>query len=159
MIRNSLLVLTLSCALTGCVVQQTVELTPLEIQNLQTRSFESGYDVVFASVISVLQDLGYVVNSADRGTGFIAAESPARGGSKFVLFEGFVATTSQTAATAFIEKIGDEARVRLNFVERSSSSTEYGQSGRHDRPILDAGVYANAFERVANAIFFRENSS
>ena len=33
--------------------------------------------VVFASTMSVLQDLGYIVNSADLDAGLITTESPA----------------------------------------------------------------------------------
>jgi hypothetical protein len=37
------------------------------------------------------------------------------------------------------------------------TSSGYGRSNRNDKPILDAAVYQNAFERLENAIFVRRN--
>jgi uncharacterized lipoprotein len=140
--------------LSGCVSPVGPTLTPLEIQSLQTREYEHKKDVVFPSVISVFQDLGYTIKSADKATGFITAESAAKSdfASKFWLG---VSNVSQTSATAFIEEIGKITKVRLNFVTSSKKSSAYGQTDRDDTPILDAETYINAFERVESAIFLR----
>ncbi|MBC6428217.1 MAG: hypothetical protein GDA55_03165 [Cellvibrionales bacterium] len=131
-------------------------MTPLQIQTLQTRQYENDKDVVFASVVSVFQDLGYSIKGADKDTGFISAESATTGGAADFLDLLFdQAQSSQTFATAFVERIGDKTSVRLNFVTRHESSSEYGQNRRHDSPILDAETYQNAFERIENAIFVR----
>ncbi len=140
--------------LTGCVGQQKPQMTPLEIQSIQTREFESSKKIVFASVISVFQDLGYIIKSADKDTGFINAESPTRRGTSWQAYAG-ISVMEQTVATAFVEEIGDRMRVRLNFVTTTQSSSAQGQSGREDSAILDATVYTNAFERIENAIFIR----
>ena len=73
------------------------------------------------------------------------------------VLESMSATQSveQTAATAFLEEIGDRTRVRLNFVTTRQSSSARGQSSRRDTPILDVKIYTNAFERIENAIFIR----
>lgn len=140
--------------LTGCATTSAPMLTPLEIQNLQTREYEHGKDVVFPSVLSVFQDLGYTVKSADKDTGLITAESAAKSDAASKFWLG-ISNISQTSATAFIEKIGKITKVRLNFVTSSKKSHGYGQSDRQDTPILNAEVYKNAFERVENAIFVR----
>lgn len=140
--------------LTGCATTSAPMLTPLEIQNLQTREYEHGKDVVFPSVLSVFQDLGYTVKSADKDTGLITAESAAKSDAASKFWLG-ISNVSQTSATAFIEKIGKITKVRLNFVTSSKKSYGYGQSDRQDTPILNAEVYKNAFERVENAIFVR----
>lgn len=154
--------------LAGCVVQQQKPpMTPLEIQSIQTREFESPKKIVFASVVSVFQDLGYTIKNADLNTGFINAESAAQDtASDAEIFIGVIsvlggepATTTQrveqTVATAFIEEIGNRARVRLNFVTTRQSSSAQGQNSRRDTPILDVKIYTNAFERIENAIFIR----
>jgi hypothetical protein len=140
-------------SLAACTVTPRITLTPLEIQNIQTREFENSKEIVFPSVMSVFQDLGYTVKSADINTGFISAESAAKSNSSSRLLG--MSTVLQTAATAFIEKIGKITRVRLNFVTTSKRSYEYGQTDREDTPILDANIYQNAFERIENAIFVR----
>ena len=140
-------------------------LTPLEIQSLQTREFKHDKAVVFASTMSVFQDLGYIVNSADLDTGLITTESPATGGhaafpARLTILPELtvwsdVTSVMQTKATAFIEQIGNRSRVRLNFVITRQDSSVHGQTSRRDTPILDATVYQNAFERIENAIFVR----
>lgn len=140
--------------LTGCVAPPGPTLTPMEIQSIQTRDYEHDLNIVFPSVMSVFQDLGYSVKNANKGTGLISAESTAKSdfASKFWLG---VTKVSQTSATAFIEEIGNITRVRLSFVVSDRSSTWYGQTDQDDVQILDVEVYRNAFERVENAIFVR----
>ena len=141
------------CILAGCVAKPA-PLTPLEIQSMQTREFEQDKSIVFASIMSVFQDLGYTIKSADKDTGFITAESASKsdGSSKF--WHG-VSKVSQTKGTAFIETIGKITRARLNFVSAIDVSYYRGQTDRNDTPILNAQMYQNAFERIENAIFVR----
>ena len=68
-----------ACALVAGCVAMPPPPTPLQIQSVQTREYEEGKQVVFASVMSVFQDLGYIVNSADLATGFITTEGLATG--------------------------------------------------------------------------------
>ena len=64
--------------ITGCeTTKPKVNLTPLDIQSMQSRNYEHSKDLVFPSVMSVFQDLGYSINSADINTGLITAESVA----------------------------------------------------------------------------------
>ncbi len=140
--------------LTGCVPPSPT-LTPLQIQSLQTREYGRDKAIVFASVMSVFQDLGYIVNSADLDTGLITTESPATSNNNMLTVLAGVTSVEQTRATAFIEQIGGRSRVRLNFVASRRDSGIYGQTDRQDTTILDAAVYQNAFERIENAIFVR----
>lgn len=146
----SLFILLIGCATTGPVM------SPLEIQSLQSREYENSKMVVFTSVVSVFQDLGYTIKSADKETGFIMAESAASSDTASKILLG-VSNVSQTSATAFIEQIGRHTRVRLNFVTSSKKSSSYGQTDREDTPILDARIYRNAFERIESAIFVRSD--
>ncbi len=152
---NVFLVLAL---LTGCASTQKVQMTPMEIQSLQTRDFESTKKITFASVVSVLQDLGYSVNNADLETGIINAESTAQSDAamKFWLGQSHV---TQTKVTAFVEEIGKTTKVRLNFVSTKQVSYSYGQTDRDDTPLLDAKIYQNAFEKIENAVFVRSSSN
>lgn len=129
-------------------------MTPLEIQSLQTREYEATKDVVFPSVISVFQDLGYTIENADLNTGLIKAVSATQNNAWLTALTGATKNT-QTASTAFIETIGDVVKVRLNFVTKTRSSSMYGAQDQRDVPILDAQAYQNAFERIENAIFVR----
>ena len=150
-------ILLTSFLLSGCVTTPKITLTPLEIQALQTRSYEQNKEIVFPSVMSVFQDLGYTVNSADKDTGLITAESATASDAASRIWLG-ITEVSQTKATAFIEQIGSNSSIRLNFVATSKKSTAYGRTDRQDTPILDAAVYQNAFERIETAIFMRSSN-
>jgi hypothetical protein len=150
------LTLALALIVSGCAASKAPELTPLQIQALQTRDYSAQKSVVFPSVISVFQDLGYTIKNADKETGIIMAESAAKSDSTSRFFG--VSSVSQTAATAFVEEIGKTTKVRLNFVTSVNKSYGYGQTDREDTPILEAATYQNAFERIENAIFVRKSS-
>lgn len=139
--------------LAGCATTTKQMITPLEIQGLQSREYNETKEVVFRSIVSVLQDLGYAIKNADIQTGLISAESAARSDSISRLFG--VSTITQTMVTAFVEEIGTKTKARLSFVESVNMSSTYGQTDRRDTPILDARLYENAFGKIDNAIFIR----
>jgi hypothetical protein len=154
-IALAILTLTLAASLVGCAAAPTAPaMTPLEIQAMQTRDYEDGAEVVFRSVVSVFQDLGYTIRSADQVTGFIQADGNADRNEALRFWIGSTRTT-QTSATAFVERIGSMTRIRINFVTSVEESSVYGASDREEQPILEAQIYQNAFERVENAIFVR----
>lgn len=148
--------------LCGCVTTEPViKKTSLQIQAIQAKSFEADKTVTFRSVLSVLQDLGYVVGSASMETGFITAESPTiqdRSGSAMAAaFFAGVRTEGKTAVTASIEEFGkDTTRVRLNFVDKKQRSGAYGQRAADELPVEDPIIYNNAFEKISEAIFIRK---
>lgn len=156
-IRNVIFAVLATAFLFGCMATPKPTMTPLEIQSLQSREYEATKEVVFPSVISVFQDIGYTISNADIQTGLISAESSSKSdfASKFWLG---ITQVTQTKATAFVEQIGDKTRARLNFVEVNQSSSLYGQTDRQDTPLLDARLYQNAFEKIENAIFIRRQN-
>ena len=147
MVRSGSIFLAIVCVVAGCAT--TVQMTPMEIQEMQTRDFEGEKKIVFNSVISVFQDLGYVINQAEVDTGIITAEGTTQTDYGLILFG--VNKNEQAVASAFVEEFGQETRVRLNFVIR----TRTGLAVRDDRAVLDHEVYQNAFERIEQAVFVR----
>ncbi len=144
----------------GCAMNDTSQnKTSLEIQSYQSRSFEVDKKTAFNSAMSVFQDLGYIVNSANLDTGFITAESPTKGAKGSEAFFSFLAgmrVEGRTAVTAFVEEISPKsAKIRLNFVERKKSSGDYGQQANRDNPIQDPKIYQSAFDKISDAIFIR----
>lgn len=140
--------------LAGCATTQKPTMTPLEIQSMQTREYPEGINVVFPSVISVFQDLGYTIKSADRDTGIITAQSASKSDKASKFWLG-ITKVSHNDATAFVERIKNKTSVRLSFVMSNKKSSWYGQTDQDDQQILDGAVYNNAFEKIANAIFVR----
>ena len=143
--------------LTGCMMEPEVKLTPLEIQSMQTRTYNHKMDVVFPSVMSVLQDIGYSINTADIQTGLITGESAAESDKASKFWLG-ISNVSQTKANVFIEELNSETSVRINFVTTNKKSFGYGQTDREDAQVLSPEPYQNAFEKIENAIFVRSGS-
>ncbi len=144
----------------GCAMNEAPQnKTSLEIQAYQSRSFEVDKKTAFNSAMSVFQDLGYIVNSANLDTGFITAESPtkgARGSDAFLSFLAGIRVEGRTAVTAFVEELSPKsAKIRLNFVERKKASGDYGQQSNRDDPIQDPKIYQSAFDKISDAIFIR----
>ena len=133
-------------------------MTPLEIQSIQTRDYEFAKEIVFRSVVSVFQDLGYSITNADLNSGLISAESASKDTTDVLTAFGGFTKVSQTKATAFVEKIGSTTKVRLNLVETQILSGAYGQSNRNDKAMLETALYQSAFEKIENAIFIRSSN-
>ncbi|MGS1015126.1 hypothetical protein ACVCL0_03835 [Rhodanobacter sp. UC4450_H17] len=146
-------------AMTGCATSPKPTPTSLQIQSFQTKEFETTKTIVFGSVLSVFQDLGYIVQSADKDTGFITAASPTSNKTGFWQAMVGVASSGQTKATAFVEEIRPGyVRVRLNFVNTRNNSSAYGQTQAEDTPILDPKPYQVAFEKIDDAVFVRKGA-
>ena len=149
------LILCCLVALASCATAKVAP-TSLQLQTFQSKEFEVTKTVAFGSVLSVFQDLGYIVSSADKDTGFITASSPAGNKTNFWEAMGGITSSGQTKATAFVEEIRPGfTNVRLNFVDTKKTSSMYGQNSENDRPILEPRVYQSAFGKIEDAIFIR----
>ena len=153
-LASALIVLTFA----GCAVTPPPkEKTSLEIQAIQAKTFEADKKVAFNSVLSVLQDLGYIVASASMETGFITAESAVKNDTGFLDAMAKVRRESRVAVTASVEEMkANSSKVRLNFVNRQKRSAVNGQQANDDTPLQDPKVYDNAFEKISEAIFIRK---
>lgn len=129
-------------------------MTPMELQALQSKEFETSKDNLFVAVMTVVQDLGYQVQSADLNTGFITAISAAERKTNF--FEALSGSQSSmtTKMTAFVQRMPNAmSRVRLNFLLTKNTSSSYGQSTQQDQPVLDPVVYRSAWDKIDEALF------
>lgn len=139
----------------AALAKKQPELSPLAIQQMQTRDFEFDKSIVFSSVMTVLQDSGYRIGSADKETGLITGTASTSGKTTWMPFVGFGRSKKTPVVSAFIEEIGPKfTKVRLNFVMTKASSNGFG-SNQDEEPILDQSVYQQAFEKVDQAIFVR----
>jgi hypothetical protein len=155
-IVRAVIVASFPFALAGCATAPKATPTSLQLQSFQAKEFETSKVIAFGSVLSVFQDLGYIVASADRETGFITASSPTGNKSNFWEAIAGMSSSVQTRATAFVEEIRPGfTTIRLNFVEGRHQSTVYGQTTDNDKPILAPKVYEAAFEKIGEAIFIR----
>lgn len=138
--------------LSGCVTQPTSNKSALELQAIQVREFETSEKLAFTSVLSVFQDLGFIISTASIETGLITAKSPSQ--RSFEAFRG--AVSSDEKANAFVESAGKgRVKIRLSFVK----STRHFTLGEQDSPITDPLPYQNAFSKIQQSIFVRSNTN
>ena len=132
------------------------QLTAMEVQALQSHEYETTKEVLFASVVSVFQDLGYQLANADMPSGFITASSPMKNKTSFWDAMAKQQASGNTKVTAFVEQMpGGTARVRLNFVNSKTTSGMWGGSNGEDKPILDPETYKVAWDKIDEAVFVR----
>ena len=132
------------------------EMTSLELQALQSHEYETTKEILFASVVSVFQDLGYQLSNADLPSGFITASSPMKNKTSIWDALGSSKGSGNTKVTAFVEQmLGGRARVRLNFVNSKTTSGMWGGSSAEDKPIFDPITYKVAWDKIDEAVFTR----
>jgi hypothetical protein len=155
MMKNTLwFVLVISVIVSGCETMPEQTKSPLELHAIQSKEFEIGKKIAFAATLSVFQDLGYIVSSANLDTGLITAKSPTK--QNFVPFVGQRMTDIK--ATAFVEEIvQNRTKVRLNYVNSSQTSSGYGMKGEREFPIETPEMYQDTFTKIQQAIFIRKN--
>jgi hypothetical protein len=150
--------------LCGCITVGTPR-QPVPLQNpvIQTHEFDAEKTVTMNSVMSVLQDLGYILNTADKEVGLITASSPARRPGKFLspslIINGEpVVSTTQAHATAVIEETRPGVTsVRLNFVVSAHTEGQNVSTTRDDQ-VLDAETYRTVFDKIEEAISVRTSA-
>ena len=135
----------------SCATNYRSSKTSLELQSIQAKEFEANKDVTFAATMSVFQDLGYSISSAEINTGLISAKSPTN-------HSNWNNDDTYTEATAFIEYFPTKkvTKVRLNFLSVRSFFAPFTTTrSRTDDVIDDLMIYQNAFSKIQEGIFIR----
>lgn len=139
------------CVLGGC--DNTPKMTSLQLKSLQEREFESNKKTVFASTVSVLQDLGYLVKTVDYKGGLITAESPLETSRNYLTLNK---SHKRTGVSAFVDEFPKKTTVRLNFVTNDVSEHWFSRDTTEETVILDPSVYNEIFDKIGESIFLRE---
>ncbi len=156
--KKTLLALTIALAIpVNSAIAKEPKMSALQIQQMQTKDVEVNKGIAFSSVMTVLQDSGYRIGSADKDTGLITGVASTNTKTTWLPFVGFGKSKKTPVVSAFIEEIGPEfTKIRLNFVMTKVSANGFG-GGEDETPILDPQVYQDAFEKIDQAIFVRQS--
>ena len=159
--------LLLAIATSGCAIGRRLPepfpFTQLEIRAIQTRTY-AGRDAgtVLRTLLSVLQDDGYLVHYGDLDLGLLDASKAVAGvdGGEFGLlfparvFAEIVGASPGVAtvdATANVTEFGDRVRVRVNFQRRLVD--RWGAV--IVRPVTDAKSYQEFFAKLDKGLFLQ----
>ena len=154
--KGAIYALALIAILEGpAAIAKKPQLLGLELQQIQSRDYDASKNTSFAAVMTVLQDSGFRITSADKDTGLISGVGTSQRHLTWMPFVGFGSSKKNPVMTAFIEERGKGSRVRLNFVMAKVKGNAYGNWSDEDA-INDPQVYKDAFEKVEKEIFIRE---
>jgi len=130
-------------------------LSGLALQQIQSRDFETTASVAFPAVMTILQDAGYRIQSADKDTGLITGTASIASHMIWAPFAGFRSKKQVPIVSVFIEQRGPNlTRIRFNFVMSTGKSNK---AFTDEKPIEDPAIYQDAFERVEKEIFVRQS--
>lgn len=161
----------------GCAVQQPPKLNALQIQAMQTREFNAPKKKAFNGVMTVLQNDGYTIGSANMDTGYISAKSATQS-KPFVNKLGHMSTGEKVAASmlsfmsehsvdsdnhpihvhytvnvsAFVTQLAkNKVKIRLGFVQNKSVSG--GDTDNTSTQIVDPKLYQKTFNEIRQQLF------
>lgn len=150
-------VFTLLCcvALLSSCATQMITKSPTEVKIMTTKQFESDQDLVFKSIISLLQSESYMVDRADKETGLINASK--RIENKNAAMQRFWVGTSKDANTSkamfYVEAINEEvSEVKITLYEgaETSSNGYWGSVNKQNKEqmIYEPKVYQEWFQSL-----------
>ena len=142
--------------LIGCAAPPKVLQSQMEIQAYQSKEFEATKRQVFDATLSVLQDTGFIIESADYDSGFLTGKG--QNDSRFNLWWG--TRNKSVAMTAFVEqRTSLISRVRVNIIETDQRKSVWNpaQDVIDQEGVRDPKVYQKLFEKIDQAIFIKKN--
>ena len=123
--KKLILFMCIALMFSSCATQMVTK-SPAEVKMMTTKQFESDQELVFKSVISLLQSESYIVDRADKETGLINGSK--RIENKNAAMQRFLVGTSKDANTSkvmfYVETINNEVcEVKITLYEGAESSS------------------------------------
>lgn len=152
--KKIILSLCIALLFSSCATQMVTK-SPAEVKMMTTKQYESDHDLVFKSVISLLQSESYIVDRADKETGLINGSK--RIENKNAAMQRFLVGTSKDANTSkvmfYIEAINnDVCEVKITLYEGSETSSNgyWGTVNKqnNEQMIYEPRVYQEWFSSL-----------
>ncbi|MEN5053853.1 hypothetical protein [Sphingobacterium kitahiroshimense] len=152
--KKTIVLLCVIAFLSSCATQMVTK-SPTEVKMMTTKHFESGQDLLFKSIISLLQSESYIVDRADKETGLINAskrlENKNAGMQRALWGSSKDANTSK--AMFYVEAVNDDVtEVKISMYEGSETSRNgyWGQVNKDNKEqmIYEPRVYQEWFHSL-----------
>lgn len=170
--RLLIVTLTLSILATGCLAggggggdrrrgrDSPAQRSQVELRHFQTRTYATNDPkLVLKAVVNVLQDVGFIIKTAETDLGIVTAERWADiQYTKKMLKqakkqERTLAKSVVTECSANVTLHGNECRVRLIFQQRQLSASGAVMTAL---PVEDARFYQDFFAKVDKGVFLQK---
>lgn len=161
----------LGATLAGCqFAPPKPKLTPLQIQTMQTQTFQADKTKTFNAVTNALENTGYTIQNSNAAGGYINvigqshSAKKLNGGFKWhginICTSGKDCTknenqvTSKAVGNITVNSAGaNRTLVRLNFTNHDTTSGSQGQNFENDEQILDPTFYQGLFSQIRQSLF------
>lgn len=144
-----LVTLVVSCA------TQMVTKSPQEVKMMTTKQFEANKDLVFKSVMSLLQSESYLIEEANDKTGLIRANKRLENKNAELqqLFFGMSKDANTSKASFYIEEFNSnltEVKITLYEGAESTSTGYWGnkEKSSNEKMVYDAEIYNQWFNNL-----------
>lgn len=140
--------------LNSCATQMVTK-SPAEVKMMTTKQFETNKDLVFKSIISLLQSESYIIDFTDKETGLIKAskriENKNAAAQRFWLGSSKDANTSKAAF--YVEEFNTnltEVKITLYEGAITTSNAGWGRQNKDEQEsmIYSTEIYNNWFNSL-----------
>jgi len=145
--------------LTSCGGMKQVAMTPTEVKLMTTKQFENNNDIVYKSVLSLLQAEGFLINNTDKETGMITASKQMdnKNADLSMALLGFAKEASTANISVFVESINVElTEVRMTIYEGEVTSSQSNWGNKNTRTknsmIQKPEIYTTWFNNLRTEI-------
>jgi len=161
---KSIFIFTLVLMFLGVACTTAPQLSPMQKRNITTRVVDGSYDNIYRSIMTVIQDQGYIIKNTDMNSGLINAivDRPTSGGSQFLqsLGSGFVKDKGSELDLSFmVNKISNtKSEIRINIQEsKYGQSSKFSSSSKQSaKTIYDPEIYTGLFNDITVEVKRRE---
>lgn len=133
-----------------CSCTSTQTLTSSQIQMMTTKQYEEGYDIVYSSIISLLQAEGFLVKNTDKETGLITASKQIdnKNAGLSLAFFGMAKMASTSDVSFFVQKLNDNlTEVKITIYEGSVNAGGY-RAPQQNSMVQDSEIYTTWFKNL-----------
>ena len=135
--------------------QEDEQLSPLELQSIQTREFDATQEEGLKAVVAVFQDLGFNITESDRDIGLITGVTTTD--AEINNFWGYARSENSRAIATVTQASQNHIRIRISIVKSVSASGSFGMSGTKESTRTDPSLYQEMFSRIQQNIFLQQN--
>ena len=161
---KNIFIFTLALIFFGSACTTAPKLSPMQKREITTRLVDGSYDNIYRSILTVIQDQGYIIKNTDMNSGLINAvvDRQTGGGSQFLqlLATGYVANKGSELDCSFmVNKISNtKSEIRINIQEsKYGQSSKWSSSGKQSvKTIYDAELYSGLFNDIIVEVKRRE---
>ena len=143
--------------LTGCETASQ-KLSPMQKRQITTKMVEGSYNNVYASVMTILQDHGYVIKQTVKDTGLITANVSKNSGFMTKLFSANNGVAMNAGTKVEVSAVVDKLNTETSEIRLTIEEKQYNSMGGvvNSIQMYEPEVYQSLFNDIRTEVKRRE---